>query len=255
MTASPQAGGGLLPCPFCGSDDIVIVGVGHDHFARCDSCGVETPGGYGGKEGYPDRKNWVRPHPSYNAQKEPQAVAAWNRRASTPAPSGLAGEAVAKPFAWAIDAKFKSGGGCSGEFRDEAKALSEAARLRALDHTEDVRLTPLYAVPPSIPAGGVREALIDRVLDAAGDYMSEQYGNTALHHPTDRARIKQSLATLSLPAGGVAVSDAKEAVDFAENALAGRGQYYVLEEAIKRLVPLVERAYALSPEAKTGERS
>jgi len=45
-------------------------------------------------------------------------------------------------------------------------------------------------------AGAVTEAHIDLVLDAAGDYMGVQYGNTALLHPTDRARIK---ATLSRP--------------------------------------------------------
>lgn len=41
---------------------------------------------------------------------------------------------------------------------------------------------------------------VDRVLDVAGDYMGKQYGNTALHHPIDRARILAALA--SEPANG-----------------------------------------------------
>ena len=36
---------------------------------------------------------------------------------------------------------------------------------------------------------------VERTLDAAGDYMSGQYGNTALHHPTDRAHVIRAIAS------------------------------------------------------------
>ena len=36
---------------------------------------------------------------------------------------------------------------------------------------------------------------VERTLDAAGDYMGGQYGNTALHHPTDRARAIRAIAS------------------------------------------------------------
>jgi hypothetical protein len=53
----------------------------------------------------------------------------------------------------------------------------------------------LSALSQSHPADErVVEAVVDKVLDAAGLYMGEQYGNTALHHPTDRARIKAALS-------------------------------------------------------------
>lgn len=52
--------------------------------------------------------------------------------------------------------------------------------------------------PSPSPAPGV----VDRVLDAAAEYMIEQYGIGALHHKVDRQRIKAALASLSQPAKG-----------------------------------------------------
>lgn len=46
---------------------------------------------------------------------------------------------------------------------------------------------PLFTRPSE---QAVTEALIDQVLDAAGDYMGVQYGNAALRHPIDRERVK-----------------------------------------------------------------
>ncbi len=83
---SPQAGGGLLPCPFCGNDgsgpieDALQIHHNepdyiHDHrhtwTVQCDKCTATM--------GYSD--------------SEDEAIEAWNRRA-------LAGEAVAKPLEW-----------------------------------------------------------------------------------------------------------------------------------------------------------
>lgn len=73
--------------------------------------------------------------------------------------------------------------------RDLARLASgKAASVHASYHGSGD--TALYISPP---AQAVTEAQIDRVLDAAGDDMHVQYGNTALDHPTDRARIKAAL--------------------------------------------------------------
>jgi len=75
----------------------------------------------------------------------------------------------------------------------ELLSLVKRAQLIVDDAYENWHAAAAAALSTPI---AVTEAHIDLVLDAAGDYMGVQYGNAALLHPTDRARIK---ATLSRP--------------------------------------------------------
>nr|WP_314639795.1 Lar family restriction alleviation protein [uncultured Olsenella sp.] len=66
----------LLPCPFCGGEDVTVVSFGpHAHndyesdaFVKCDRCGASGPE--------------VR-EPVPLGEAEDMALAAWNRRAGT----------------------------------------------------------------------------------------------------------------------------------------------------------------------------
>jgi len=66
----------------------------------------------------------------------------------------------------------------------------------AIDHAvwEGVNLaeTALQAYRDARESAGDAD-LVDRVLDAANDYMKEHYGIGAMGHPVDRSRIRSAL--------------------------------------------------------------
>jgi hypothetical protein len=64
-----------------------------------------------------------------------------------------------------------------------------ARELRWSPPESDVHPTIEY-IRADIPATDAQVmALVERVLDAAADYLNKQYGLMALYHPTDRARV------------------------------------------------------------------
>lgn len=195
-----------------------------------------------------------------------------NALASTPAPSGLAGEAVAKPLdggaqmeetkstllrihqtILSSDMRF-----VHPPYPDTWSSWSEAILDAAISLEASIAKTaaPLgvEAVPPSIPAGGVREAddLRLNTLSGAVEHcarIAEAIDSGRGNEKQIAAGIRSFGAALSLPAGGVAVSDAMlyRARQCFPHGDRKRVNFDVFLRAALEA--------ALSPEAKTGERS
>ena len=83
--------------------------------------------------------------------------------------------------------------------RDEITVTLDGKELRGWSYENEAERRVKMLLAREFVEGWFQgsEANAYRVLNAAGDYMTKQYGNSALHHPLDRTRILAALSQAS----------------------------------------------------------